>query len=48
MSLYSVWHPRLDVVDVYYMYRLAATRTPQSSQGTSEVWHPRLDYELLL
>ena len=30
------------VVDVYYMYRLAATRTPQSSQGTSEAWHPRV------
>jgi len=48
VSLYSVWHRRLDVVDVYYMYRLAATHTPQSSQGTSKVCHPRLDYELLL
>ena len=36
------------VVDIYYMYRLAATRMPQSLQGTSEVWHPRVDYELLL
>jgi len=36
------------VVD-YYMYRLelAATRMPQSSQGTSEAW-PGVDYEVLL
>jgi len=36
------------VVDVYYMYRLTTTRTPQSSQGTSEAWHLKVDYELLL
>ena len=35
------------MVDVYYMYRLAATCTPQSSQGTSEAWQSRVDYELL-
>jgi len=34
-------------VDVYYIY-LAATHTPQSSQGTNQAWHPRVDYELLL
>jgi len=36
---------RKHVVDVYYMYRLAATRTPQ---GTSEAWHLSVDHELLL